>query len=122
MDGDEFGSVNGMNEFVGEAGALEGILSRVCVYIYIYYLIQMYSVLWHSYSSAQAFSRRLTTAVSEVRDRAKSCGVCGEQSGTGTVIFRVLQFLPSIIHSSNFFTIITNYHPALVQLVHSWPQ
>jgi hypothetical protein len=47
---------------------------------------------------AQAVSRRLPTAAGRVRARVRSCGICGEQSGTGAGFLRVLRFpLPIFI-------------------------
>jgi hypothetical protein len=47
---------------------------------------------------AQAVSRRLPTAASRVRSQVRSCGNCGEQSGTGAGFLRVLRFpLPILI-------------------------
>jgi hypothetical protein len=45
---------------------------------------------------AQAVSRWLPTAAARVRVRA-TCGVCGEQSGTGAGFLRVLRFPLPII-------------------------
>jgi hypothetical protein len=56
---------------------------------------------------AQAVSCRLPTAAAWVRAQVKSCGIYGEQSGTGASFFRVLRFsLPILIpptppHSSS---------------------
>jgi hypothetical protein len=56
---------------------------------------------------AQAVSRRLPTAAVRVRAHVKSCGICGEQSGTEAGFLRVLRFpLPIFIppiasHSSS---------------------
>jgi hypothetical protein len=45
---------------------------------------------------AQAVSRRLPTAA--VRAQVRSCGICGELSGTGADFLRVLRFpLPILI-------------------------
>jgi hypothetical protein len=43
----------------------------------------------------QAYSRRLPTEAAHVRARLKSCGICGEQSRTATLL--VPQFSPPII-------------------------
>jgi hypothetical protein len=50
---------------------------------------------------AQAISRRFSTAPDRLRSRAKSCGICGEQSGTGGGFLRVLRFLLPIFIPSN---------------------
>jgi hypothetical protein len=42
---------------------------------------------------SQAVSRWLPTAAARVRARIESCGICGEQSGTGAGFLRILQFL-----------------------------
>jgi hypothetical protein len=44
----------------------------------------------------QMVSRRLPTAAARVRGRVRSCGICGEQSGSGTGFLRVLRFLMPI--------------------------
>jgi hypothetical protein len=41
---------------------------------------------------AQAISRRLPTAAARVSAQVSSCGICGEQSGTGAALLRVLRF------------------------------
>jgi hypothetical protein len=41
---------------------------------------------------AQAVNRQLPTAAAWVRARIRSCGICGEQSGTGAGFLRVLWF------------------------------
>jgi hypothetical protein len=56
---------------------------------------------------AQAVSRWLSTAAAWVRDRMRTCGFCGEQSGSETAFIRVLlSFLPTVpllaAHSSSF--------------------
>jgi hypothetical protein len=46
----------------------------------------------------QAVSRRLPTAVAQVRTQVRSCGICGGQSGAGAGFLRVLWFpLPILI-------------------------
>jgi hypothetical protein len=45
---------------------------------------------------AQTVSRWLPTAAARVRDRVRSCWICGGQSGTGAGFFRVLRFPLSI--------------------------
>jgi hypothetical protein len=50
-----------------------------------------------------------------VRAQVKSCGICGGQSGTGAGFLPVLRFVRPLIHSTNCSTIITIYHPDLVQ-------
>jgi hypothetical protein len=47
---------------------------------------------------AQAVSRWLSGAAAMARARVRSCGICGEQSGTGAGFFQVLRFaLPIFI-------------------------
>jgi hypothetical protein len=47
---------------------------------------------------AQAVSRRLPTAAARGRAQGRSCGICGEQSGTGAGFLQVLRFpLPILI-------------------------
>jgi hypothetical protein len=48
---------------------------------------------------AQAVSRRFPTAAARIRAQARSCGICGGQSGPGAGFFRVLRFPLSIIPS-----------------------
>jgi hypothetical protein len=49
---------------------------------------------------AQAVSRWLPTTVARVLAQLRSCGICGEQSGTGAGFLRVLRFpLPIFISS-----------------------
>jgi hypothetical protein len=56
---------------------------------------------------AQAVSRRLPTAATQVRFQVRLCGICGGQSGTGAGFLRILRFpLPILIppttpHSSS---------------------
>jgi hypothetical protein len=46
----------------------------------------------------QAVSRRFSTAAARVQAPIRSCGICGEQSDTGTGFLRVLRFpLPILI-------------------------
>jgi hypothetical protein len=52
---------------------------------------------------AQAVSRRPLTAEARVRSRVSPCGVCGGQSGTGTVFspscrFSPVNFIPLVLH------------------------
>jgi hypothetical protein len=64
---------------------------------------------------AQAVSCRLPTTASLVRARAKSCGICGGKSGTGAGFLRILPSPLPLIHSTNYSTNLTIYHPVLVQ-------
>jgi hypothetical protein len=45
----------------------------------------------------QAVSRRLPTAADRVRGQVRSCGICGEQSGTGAAFLRVFRYPQSIL-------------------------
>jgi hypothetical protein len=52
---------------------------------------------------AQAVSRRPLIAEARVRSRVSPCGVCGEQSGTGTGFspscrFSPANFIPLVLH------------------------
>jgi hypothetical protein len=50
---------------------------------------------------AQAVSRRLRTAVAQVRAHVRSCGICGGQSCIETGFLRILRFpLPILIAST----------------------
>jgi hypothetical protein len=64
---------------------------------------------------ARAVWRRLHIAIARVPARIKSRWPCDRQSGTGAAFLRVLRFPLPIIHSANCYTIITIYHPGLVQ-------
>jgi hypothetical protein len=47
---------------------------------------------------AQAVSSRLPTSAARLRAQVKSCGICGERSGTEVCFLRVLRFpLPILI-------------------------
>jgi hypothetical protein len=46
---------------------------------------------------AQVVSRQPLTAEARVRTRVNPCGICGEQSGTGTGFLRFFRFYPVII-------------------------
>jgi hypothetical protein len=49
-------------------------------------------------ATAQAVSRRFTTAAARVRAQVRSCAFCGGQSGTGASFIPVLRFpLPILI-------------------------
>jgi hypothetical protein len=58
-------------------------------------------------ATAQEVSRRLLTAATRVRAHVRTCRICGEQSGTGARLLRVIRFsLPILIpptapHSSS---------------------
>jgi hypothetical protein len=49
---------------------------------------------------AQAVSRRLPTAEARVRSQVSQCGICGGQSGTGTVFSPSTSFFPCQFHST----------------------
>jgi hypothetical protein len=64
---------------------------------------------------AQAGSRCTLTAKAQVRVRVSPCGICGEETGTGTDFVRVLRFSPvSIIR-------LTLHHPGNEQQARWWP-
>jgi hypothetical protein len=47
---------------------------------------------------AQTVSRRVPTTAARIQSQVRSCGICGEQSGSGTGFLHVLQFpLPILI-------------------------
>jgi hypothetical protein len=49
-------------------------------------------------AAAQAVTGRLSTEAAQVRSQVKSCGICGEQSGTRAGFLPVLRFpLPILI-------------------------
>jgi hypothetical protein len=56
---------------------------------------------------AWVVSHRLPTAAAQVRAQIRSCGICGERSGTGVGFLRVLRFPlpilipPTALHSSS---------------------
>jgi hypothetical protein len=63
-----------------------------------------------------AYGRAVAQVVrSRVRVHIKLCGIYGKQRGNGAGFLRVFRFLLSIIYSTNYSTIITAYHPDLVQ-------
>jgi hypothetical protein len=64
---------------------------------------------------AQMISSRISTAATRGQAPVKWLGICGGQNGTGAVFFKVLRFPLLLIHSTNCSTIITIYHPGLVQ-------
>jgi hypothetical protein len=49
---------------------------------------------------AQAISRRPLTAEARVRSRVSPCGICGGQSGNGTVFFPSTVVFPYQFHST----------------------
>jgi hypothetical protein len=49
---------------------------------------------------AQAVSRRPLTAEARVRSRVSPCGICGGQSGTGTVFSPSTSVFPCQFHST----------------------
>jgi hypothetical protein len=46
---------------------------------------------------AQAVSHRLPTAATQIQSQVRSCGICGEQNGTGADFLRVLRLPLSIL-------------------------
>jgi hypothetical protein len=64
---------------------------------------------------ARVLGGRLHTEAVRVRAQVKSCGTYGGQSGTAAGFLRVLRFPLPLIHSTNCSTIITIYHPGLLQ-------
>jgi hypothetical protein len=64
---------------------------------------------------AQAVSRRPPSGVARVRAWVNSCAICDGETGTGAGFLRVLPSLLPLIHPTKYSTIITIYHPGLVQ-------
>ena len=56
--------------------------------------------LGHGRAMAQAVSRRPPTAEARVRSRSSPCGICGEQSGTGTGFSPSTSVFPCQFHST----------------------
>jgi hypothetical protein len=71
---------------------------------------------------AQAVSRWLPTAAARVRTWVRSCGICGGQSGAGTVFLKSTSVSPANSHSTDCSTIIIVYQLGLVQQAKQWPQ
>jgi hypothetical protein len=64
---------------------------------------------------AQAVSCRLPVVAAHSRALGKSCGICGGESGIGAGFLRVLRLPLPLIQYTNSCTIITIYHPGLLQ-------
>jgi hypothetical protein len=55
---------------------------------------------WRSHVIVQAVSRQFPAVAAWVRNQARSCGICGEQNGTGVGFLRVLRFILPILSTS----------------------
>jgi hypothetical protein len=55
-------------------------------------------------ATEQAFSRRFPCTAARIRARVRSCGICGEQRGTGNSFLRVPSIPPIVRRSSSFIT------------------
>jgi hypothetical protein len=72
--------------------------------------------MWDTKSDPQlAGGRRLPTATSRVRDCVKSCGICGQQYGSGAGLNRVRLLPLKLYDSTNCSTVVTIYDPGLLQ-------
>jgi hypothetical protein len=86
--------------------------SKACnrdIFTFLYMLLICVSCtrIWRGRAIADAVSHRLPTAAGRVRAQARSCGICGGQSGSGEGFLRVLRFPllilipPTTQHSSS---------------------
>jgi hypothetical protein len=87
--------------------------SRIRFYTYRYWERVMKAV------TLLRLSHWFPIAAAIVRYHAKSCGICGEQSGTRAGFFQEIQF-PANSHSTDCSTLII-YHPGLVKQARQWP-
>jgi hypothetical protein len=71
----------------------------------------------HVRAVAQVVSSWLPSAAARVRSRVRSCGICGEQSGTG-VMFSTSTSVSPAKHSTDCSTLIIIHHHQV--LVHGW--
>jgi hypothetical protein len=69
-------------------------------YVNFIQLKHISNVYRHGSAMAQAVSRRPPTAEARVRSRLSPCGICGEQSGTGTGFSPSSSVLPCQFHST----------------------
>jgi hypothetical protein len=96
---------------------LQGLILQKASSTNTYYMQTTFYMTYHvgkGLAVAQAVSPWVPTAAAWVRAQIKSCGICGEQSGTGAGFLQALRFpLPIIIPPTVPHSII--YRPGLVQ-------